>query len=71
MTRKQAKEPFEHERWLTPAEVAVAFAVGPKTVTRWAKNGTIPGDVVRWTPSGHRRYEEGGIRALLTAGRPS
>ena len=67
MTRK----PFEHENWLTPAQVAEAFNVDPKTITRWAKKKVIPEDVVRWTPKGHRRYEEGGIRKLLAAGRPA
>ena len=71
MTKKLIREPFEHENWLTPSQVADAFNVDPKTVTRWAKTGTIPADVVRWTPKGHRRYTEDGIRKLLTAGRPS
>jgi excisionase family DNA binding protein len=53
------------ERLLTPAEVAAAFRVDPKTVTRWAKQGKLSS--VR-TLGGHRRYRETEIRDLLTAG---
>jgi excisionase family DNA binding protein len=56
-------EPFE--RLLTPAEVARAFQVDPKTVTRWAKLGKI--DSVR-TPGGHRRFRDSEVRRLLRAG---
>lgn len=40
---------------LTPAEVAAAFRVDPKTVSRWAKAGKLSS--VR-TLGGHRRYLE-------------
>lgn len=47
---------------LTPAEVAKAFNVDPKTVTRWAKDNKIGS--IR-TPGGHRRYRASEIDALL------
>jgi excisionase family DNA binding protein len=47
---------------LTPAEVAAAFRVDPKTVTRWAKTGKLSS--IR-TLGGHRRYLEAEIRAIL------
>jgi excisionase family DNA binding protein len=52
----------EPEALMTPAEVAGAFRVDSKTVTRWAKAGRLT--VIR-TPGGHRRYRESEIRALL------
>lgn len=48
---------------LTPAEVATAFRVDPKTVTRWAKAGKLRS--VR-TLGGHRRYLETQIREMLS-----
>jgi excisionase family DNA binding protein len=54
--------PGETEALMTPAEVAGAFRVDPKTVTRWAKAGRLT--AIR-TPGGHRRYRESEIRALL------
>jgi excisionase family DNA binding protein len=53
---------FEPERLMTPAEVASAFRVDPKTVTRWAKAGKLSAVM---TLGGHRRYREAEIRALL------
>ena len=47
---------------LTPAEVAAAFRVDPKTVTRWAKAGKL--NSIR-TLGGHRRYRESEVRKLL------
>lgn len=47
---------------MTPAEVAQAFRVDPKTVTRWAKAGKLTS--VR-TPGGHRRFSAAEVRALL------
>ena len=49
---------------LTPAEVAAAFRVDPKTVTRWARDGRLT--AVR-TLGGHRRYLESEVLALLRA----
>ena len=48
---------------MTPAEVAQAFRVDPKTVTRWAQAGRITS--IR-TLGGHRRYRTAEVRALLT-----
>jgi excisionase family DNA binding protein len=53
------------ESLLTPAEVAAAFRVDPKTVTRWARNGKLTS--IR-TLGGHRRYRESEVRALLAGG---
>lgn len=47
---------------LTPAEVAAAFRVDPKTVTRWAKSGKLRS--IR-TLGGHRRYLEAEVRAII------
>lgn len=47
---------------MTPHEVAEAFRVDPKTVTRWAKQGKIR--YIR-TPGGHRRYVAADVRAHL------
>jgi excisionase family DNA binding protein len=47
---------------LTPAEVAAAFRVDPKTVTRWAKSGKL--SCIR-TLGGHRRYLATEVRAIL------
>ncbi len=49
------------EKLLSPSQVAVIFAVDPKTVTRWAKSGKLP--YVR-TLGGHRRYRESIVREL-------
>lgn len=50
---------------LTPAEVAAAFRVDPKTVTRWAKAGKLHS--IR-TLGGHRRYLEADVVAILSGG---
>lgn len=57
-----ATRAFDSEPLLTPAQVAQAFSVDVKTVTRWAKAGKIGS--VR-TPGNHRRYRESEVRALL------
>lgn len=51
----------KQERLLTPRQVALRFAVDPKTVTRWARTGRLP---VVLTPGGHRRYSESVINEL-------
>jgi excisionase family DNA binding protein len=48
---------------MTPAEVATAFRVDPKTVTRWARAGKLTS--IR-TLGGHRRYLESEVRAILS-----
>jgi excisionase family DNA binding protein len=47
--------------YLTAQEVAGIFHVGPKTVTRWAKQGKLP---FMRTLGGHRRYSAEVIQAL-------
>jgi len=54
------------ERLLTPSQVAALFAVDPKTVTRWAKDGRLTS--VR-TLGGHRRFSEAQVLELLSASR--
>ncbi|POM26155.1 Helix-turn-helix domain protein [Actinomadura rubteroloni] len=49
----------------TPAEVAQLLRVDPKTVTRWAKTGTLRPVTL---PSGHRRYHADEIHRLLDPG---
>ncbi|MGR6922662.1 BldC family transcriptional regulator [[Actinomadura] parvosata] len=58
---------LEHEKLLTPAEVAILFRVDPRTVTRWAKAGRITS--IR-TLGGHRRYREAEVRAFLRGEAP-
>ena len=49
---------------LTPREVASAFAVDPKTVTRWANDGKLRS--IR-TPGGHRRFLADDVHRFLAA----
>lgn len=60
MYQRQSPEPL-----MTASEVAEAFRVDPKTVTRWAKAGRLS-----WikTPGGHHRFRETEVRALLGTG---
>lgn len=58
----RATEAISANPLLTPSEVAAAFRVDPKTVTRWAKAGKLSS--IR-TLGGHRRYLETEIRAML------
>jgi excisionase family DNA binding protein len=55
---------FQASTLLTPAEVAAAFKVDPKTVTRWAKAGKL--NSIR-TLGGHRRYLEAEVLAKLAS----
>ncbi|MXQ67990.1 helix-turn-helix domain-containing protein [Actinomadura rayongensis] len=57
----------EHEQptLYTPSEVAQFFRVDPKTVTRWARMGTLHPITL---PSGHRRYPATEIHELLKLG---
>ena len=50
------------DRLMTPAEVAVAFKVDPKTVSRWAKQGRL--SCIR-TLGGHRRFRAAEVEARL------
>ena len=56
-------------RYLRTAQVAELLHVSPKTVSRWAQEGMLP---YFRTLSGHRRYPDREIRALLeTLSEPS
>lgn len=50
------------DRLLKPGEVAELAGVDPKTVTRWARTGTLPHTT---TLGGHRRYRESVVRKVL------
>lgn len=49
---------------MTPREVAAEFGVNAKTITRWARQGTL--SCIR-TPGGHRRFRRRDVEALLNA----
>ncbi|MGH2767727.1 MAG: BldC family transcriptional regulator [Actinomycetota bacterium] len=49
---------------MTPGEVASAFRVDRKTVTRWARTGKLTS--IR-TPGGHRRFREVEVRSFLSS----
>jgi excisionase family DNA binding protein len=53
------------ESLLTPAQVAAAFRVDPKTVTRWAMAGKL---TALRTLGGHRRYRAAEVERLLGGG---
>lgn len=53
--------PMGENQLLTPSEVAAAFHVSPKTVTRWAKAGKL---AAIKTLGGHRRYHRDEVEAL-------
>lgn len=52
----------DHERLLTPAEVASMFRVDPKTVSRWARAGKLP---ALKTLGGHRRFRAADVEHAL------
>jgi len=58
----------QFDELLTPLEIAQAFAVDSKTVTRWAKAGKFPPGTVVMTLGGHRRFKGAVIRQLLKDG---
>lgn len=53
--------PAVEGKLLTPGQVAVLFAVDPKTVTRWAQAGKLT--AVR-ALGGHRRFDAAEVLAL-------
>lgn len=53
---------------MSPAEVAEAFNVDIKTVSRWANAGLI--EAIR-TPGGHRRYLTASVTAFFKQRRPA
>lgn len=56
-----------HQELMTPAEVASAFRVNPKTVYRWARAGKLTS--VR-TLGNHRRYRRADVEALMRGETP-
>lgn len=54
------------ERWLTPGQAAERLNTTVKTLTRWSNAGKIHSARL---PSGHRRYRESDVEAILNAGR--
>lgn len=54
------------EEPMRPGEVATAFRVDPKTVTRWAKAGLLP--VAFTTAGGEPRYAWADVMGLRAAG---
>ena len=50
------------DEFMTTTEVATAFRVGPNTVLRWAKAGTLD---FRRTPGGHYRYRRADVLAFM------
>lgn len=55
----------DYEDLMTPAQVARVLALDPKTVTRWARAGTVPCITL---PSGHRRFRRSDVDKLLGRG---
>lgn len=53
---------------LTPREVAEMFRVDAKTVTRWSKNGMLPGTIR--TVGGHRRFRWRDLKPYWTETKP-
>jgi hypothetical protein len=64
-TNPKRKPDQDQPTLYTPAEVAMFFRVDPKTVTRWARTGTLHPITL---PSGHRRYHAEEIHKLLQTG---
>lgn len=56
-----------HQELMTPAEVASAFRVNPKTVYRWARAGKLTS--VR-TLGNHRRYRRAEVEAIMRGETP-
>ena len=57
--------PEPKDELLTSFEVAAMFAVSPKTVALWAKEGTL--NPIR-TLGGDRRFRESEVRRVLEKG---
>jgi excisionase family DNA binding protein len=53
------------DRLLTPSEVAAMFAVNPKTVSRWAKDGKLRSFR---TLGGHRRFSSSEVDRVIKEG---
>jgi excisionase family DNA binding protein len=61
VARGHLTEAEQNDDLLTPGQVAAIFAVDPKTVTRWAREGRV---AFLTTPGGHRRYRRSEIDRL-------
>lgn len=61
MAKGHLTEAEQTDDLLTPGQVAAIFAVDPKTVTRWAREGRLK---FQTTPGGHRRYWRSEIERL-------
>lgn len=62
-----SKVPYLPEDLMKPSEVAIAFRVDAKTVTRWARQGKLKPVM---TLGGHRRYRVTEVQALLAGMQP-
>lgn len=62
MEDKEFAESSRHPALLSRRDVATRFGVAPETVTRWAKEGTIP---YVQTLGGQRRYPADEVERLL------
>jgi excisionase family DNA binding protein len=51
------------DRFLSPLDVAKLAGVNPRTVIRWADNGTLP--LAYRTPGRHRRFARSDVDAFL------
>jgi predicted site-specific integrase-resolvase len=63
------KPDLHYDDLMTPHQVAVAFHVSSKTVTKWAKAGKFPEGSVIFTLGGVRRYKAAAVKALLVSSR--
>ena len=63
-TTAQPAPEFNPDELLTPGEVARAFRVDAKTVTRWETAGKLP--AIR-TLGGHRRFRRTDVESALAA----
>jgi excisionase family DNA binding protein len=53
---------MENDEMLSPGEVARLFGVDPRTVSRWADDGSLP--CIR-LPKGHRRFRKSVVDAIF------
>lgn len=56
---------FSADQTMTPGEVAKAFGVDPKTVSKYGKTGKLAS--IR-TPGGHRRYSRQQVEHIMRGG---
>ena len=51
--------------WLSIDEAAAVARVTRRTVYRWWREGLIPSDAVRWTPSGRPAFRRDAVALQL------